>query len=272
MNSKPFLRLALLIGIITFALACRTAETIAQLRPQPTDTRPRATRTATRRATQVAVEGRTRVTPTAIVAVTDVPAQPPPPPPEQPTNPPRAATRAPTNRPAPQPTQRPPNTEPPPPTAPQFAYRIRDSRCGPNVRTYIEGFVYEGSTGKNDLLVRISQGPDGQPDPNDDYRTGTDTRRRGYYYHNIDSNAPHGGTWYLWVIDPGTQQRISDIAIVKTDDQRVEDSGSSAGSCQSATVNFTTAPPPATARPTNTPPSGNTPRPSATHDPGDDSD
>jgi hypothetical protein len=130
------------------------------------------------------------------------------------------------------------------------------------------------NVGKIDLLVRISQGPDGQPDPNDDYRTGTDPRRKGYYYHNIDANAPHDGTWYLWVIDPTTQQRISDIAIVKTDKERVEDSGNSAGSCQSATVNFTSAPPPPTARPTNTPRSGGndaTPRPSPTQDQLDDS-
>jgi hypothetical protein len=105
------------------------------------------------------------------------------------------------------------------------------------VRTYIEGFIYENGALKNDLLVRISQGPDGQPDPNDDFRTGSDPRR-GYYFHNINANAPHGGIWYIWVIDPATMQRISTIAIVETHSERVEDSDSSSGSCQSATVSF----------------------------------
>lgn len=130
--------------------------------------------------------------------------------------------------------------------------------------------------GKNDLLVRISQGPDGQPDPNDDYRTGFDPKRKGYYYQNIDSNAPHDGTWYLWVIDPTTMQRISEIAIVKTDKERVEDSGNSSGSCQSATVNFATGAFRPTTRPT-TPPATENPNatpgatPSPTQDTGNDS-
>lgn len=273
MSSKTYLRLALILGLFVFALACRTAETIAELRPQPTDTRPRATRTATRRPTRIAAANNSENAATAVIAVTDIPA--PTSAPAEPTQAPQPQpTRAPTKRPAaPKATERPPNTEPPPPTVQPFAYRIKESRCGPNVRTYIEGFVYEGSVGKNDLLVRISQGPDGQPDPNDDYRTGTDPRRKGYYYQNIDSNAPHDGTWYLWVIDPNTQKRISEIAIVKTDKERVEDSGNSAGSCQSATVNFTTQPPPPTARPSNTPrpQQNNTPRPSPTQDPNDDS-
>jgi hypothetical protein len=153
-----------------------------------------------------------------------------------------------------------------------YPYRIKDSRCGPNVRTFIEGIVYEGSVGKNDLLVRISQGPDGLPDPNDDYRTGTDTKKpKGYYFQNINIGAPHGGTWYLWVIDPATGQRISEIAIVKTDSERVEDSGNSSGSCQSATVNFTSQPAAPVRPPTRTP-LPDEPDEEPTQDLGDDSD
>ena len=276
MRSRKFSRLALIFGIIIFALACRTAETIAELRPQPTNTRPRATRAATRRPTHVANEGSNpAISPTSIVAITDVP-PPPTDAPAQPTTARPQPTRVPTKRPAaPQPTKPPPNTAPPPPTVQQYPYRIKESRCGPNVRTFIEGYVYEGSVGKNGLLVRISQGPDGQPDPNDDYRTGTDPKK-GYYFQNINIGAPHGGTWYVWVIDPANMQRISEIAIVKTDAQRVEDNGNSAGSCQSATVNFTTQPPPPTARPSNTPRATDannaTPRPSATNDPLNDSE
>lgn len=274
MISKAYLRLALVLGVMSFALACRTADTIAKLRPPATSTRVRAVQTTTRRATNIA---QVRQSPTAIVAVTDIP-----PPTEEPVVEQQEAptervptTRIPTRRAAPaQPTQRPPDTPIPQPTTPQYAYRVKESRCGPNVRTYIEGFVYEGSVGKNGLLVRISQGPDGLPDPNDDYKTGTDPKRAGYYYQNIDSNAPHDGTWYLWVIDPNTQQRISEIAIVKTDKERVEDSGTSSGSCQSATVNFTTAPPPPTVRPTNVRPTqdpNSTPQPTPTQDNLDDS-
>lgn len=270
------MRLGLLVAIVVLALACRTAETLANLRSQPT----RRPSVATRRPTQISAEpGVVVETPTAILAVTDVPIEPPtdepqPPPqqPEQPTVPP-----PPTSRPQPaQPTERPPDTPVPQPTTPQFQYRIQESRCGPNVRTYIEGTVYEGSVGKNDVLVRISQGPDGGPDPNDDYRTGTDAKRKGYYYHNIDANAPHDGTWYIWVLDKDSLQRISEIAIVKTDPTRVEDNGASAGSCQSATVNFSTGGPQPTARPTNTPRptdsgGGQQPTPTRTQDPGDDS-
>jgi hypothetical protein len=265
MRSRRHLRLALVLAIITFALACRTAETIAQLRPPPTNTRIR-TRTPTRRPTNIAAQ-QGDVTPTSIVAVTDEP-----PPTDEPLPDPTEETGTEPTRPRvqPQATPRPPNTPIPEPTTPQYAYRIKESRCGPNVRTYIEGTVFEGSVAKDGLIVRISQGPDGQPDPNEDYRTGTDPKRKGYYYHNINAGAPHGGTWYLWVMDPATMKRISDIAIVKTDAERVEDSGNSAGSCQSATVNFTTQPPPPTVRPTNTPPP-NQPNPTATQDPGNDS-
>jgi hypothetical protein len=273
MKFNRFLWLALLVSFFTFALACQTAQTISNLLPEPSN-RQSSQRAATRRPTQAAIQESSENPPTPILAITDVP--PPtqvPTPLPQPTEPP-----PPTNRPAPPPqaTQPPVDTPIPSPTTPTYTYKIMESRCGPNVRTYIEGYVYEGSLGKNDLLVRISQGADGGPDPNEDYRTGFDPRRRGYYYHNVDSNAPHGGTWYLWVIDPTTEQRISEIAIVKTDPQRVEDSGTSAGSCQSATVSFSTGGPGSGPRPTGTPtntrdPNNTNPTPTNTRDLFDDS-
>lgn len=269
------MRLALLLSIVVFALACRTAETIVQLTSRPTS-RPRA---ASQRPTLVAAEpGALIETPTAILAVTDVPFEPPTQEPVQSQVGGPTVANPPTSRPPPPPqaTPLPAATPIPQPTVPQFQYRIQESRCGPNVRTYIEGTVLEGSVGKNDVLVRISQGPDGAPDPNEDYRTGTDPSRKGYYYQNIDANAPHEGTWYIWVLDKDSLQRISEIAIVKTDATRVEDSGTSAGSCQSATVNFSTTGPKPQVPPTNTPRptdsgGGQQPTPSPTQDMGNDS-
>lgn len=271
---KPKTKLSILVlTVLLFTLACRTADTLVKIAAAPT-ARPRATRTVTRRAARATPQTQpANDTPTTILnataapqAATDVP---PPPAPKTPLRPP-------TSRPVAPATSRPPNTSVPPSPTPAFIYRIQQSRCGPNVRTYIEGHVYEGSTGKNDLLVRISQGPDGQPDPNDDDKTSTDpSKGKGYYFQNIDSNAPHEGTWYLWVIDPATQKRISEIAIVKTDKTRVEDDGNSSGSCQSATVDFSTQGPLPTARPSSTPRATRDPNaaptPSPTHDPLDDS-
>lgn len=260
-----------IFAVIALALACRTTDTIAKLAAAPTSTHAVPTHSATHRPTRISSQIQSDATPTAIVAVTDVP--------EPPTNAPApratantkpAATHAPTSRPVVRATNRPPNTPVPATPTSQYTYKIQESRCGPNVRTYIEGYVYEGSVGRNGVLVRISQGPDGGPDPNDDYKTGTDPKRAGYYYQNVDSNAPHDGTWYIWVIDPATQQRISEIAIVKTDKVRVEDNGNSAGSCQSATVNFSTAGPRATSRPSNTPRSTRDPNASPTPSPTQD--
>ena len=276
MNFKRLTFFILFAALLTFTLACRTAETIAQLRTAPTVTRPRATRAPTRVPTRISKQSETQndASPTAIIAVTDVPPPPtnaPAPKPAQPTPAPKPVV--PTKKPAAPPPAKPTNP-PPPPASPtsQYKYRIQESRCGPNVRTYIEGYVYENNQPKNDVLVRISQGPDGGPDPNDDYRTGTDPRK-GYFFQNINIGAPHGGTWYLWVMDPGTQQRISEIAIVKTDSQRVEDSENSSGSCQSATIKFSTsgpaAPPARTAAPTRT--TNPNAQPTPTQDPLNDS-
>ena len=271
MKFKRFTFIILFASLLAFSLACRTAETIAQLRATPAVTRARATRAPTRVPTRVSAQNNPDdASPTAILAVTDEPpppTNPPAPPPEQPTNAPKPA--APTRKPvAPAPAK--PTNPPPPPASPtsQYKYKIQESRCGPNVRTYIEGYVYENNQPKNDVLVRISQGPDGQPDPNDDYRTGTDPRK-GYFFQNINIGAPHGGTWYLWVIDPGTQQRISEIAIVKTDAQRVEDSENSSGSCQSATIKFSTSGP--ATNPVRTTAPTRTPNPNAQPTPTQDS-
>lgn len=252
MRVKRIIWLGGLVVLVWFTLACRTIDTLALLRSTVTPSAPRAVRTPNRAATRAALANETdeSASPTIMVAVTEPPAEPTQPP-AQPqnteSNPPPPA-RAPTKRAAaPKPTARPPNTAVPPTPTSQYTYKIQESRCGPNVRTYIEGYVYDGSAPKNDVLVRISQGPDGQPDPNDDFRTGSDPRK-GYFFQNIDVNAPHQGLWYLWVIDPATMQRISEIAIVKTDAQRVEDTENSAGSCQSATVIFSTGGPRAPAR------------------------
>lgn len=66
-----------------------------------------------------------------------------------------------------------------------------------------------------------------------DYRTGTDSTKPGGYTQIIDAYAPHEGLWYVWVVDPQTQKRVSEITTVKTDPKHVEEK-----SCQSATVNF----------------------------------
>ncbi|MGB8646058.1 MAG: hypothetical protein WCF84_12535 [Anaerolineae bacterium] len=121
---------------------------------------------------------------------------------------------------------------------PEFPFIVSSSDCRPNVRTYIEGTVYENGVEKNGVLARISLSPGGDPAPNDDYVTGTDRSRPGYYFQNIDVKGPRGGVWYIFLLDPQTRNRISTIATVKTDSKRVEDNGESAGSCQSAVVNF----------------------------------
>jgi len=281
MQVKRVLWFSVLIVFIWFTLACRTIDTLALLRSTTTPSAPRATRTPNRAATRAALANQSENSgePTIMVAVTEPPVENTEPP-AQPQNSEANApppTRAPTRRPAaPRATAPPQPTAVPPSPTSQFAYKIQESRCGPNVRTYIEGYVYEGSAAKNDVLVRISQGPDGQPDPNDDFRTGSDPRK-GYYFQNIDVNAPHEGTWYLWVMDPTTMQRISEIAIVKTDAQRVEDSENSAGSCQSATVIFSTGGPRQPARTsvptrTGTPSTGGeNPTPTPTQDTHNDS-
>jgi|GEM_PF-784453 hypothetical protein len=259
-----------LLLTLTLTLACRTAETIAQLRATPPATRARVTRAPTRVPTRIGQINASlaQTSPTAILAITDIPAPPTNPPQESASQPTTASKAvAPTRRPVAQPTARLTNPQPQPTPTLQYKYRIQESRCGPNVRTYIEGYVYENNVPKNGVLVRISQGPDGQPDPNDDYLTGTDPRK-GYFFQNIDANAPHGGLWYLWVLDPNTKERISEIAIVKTDPQRVEDTDNNPGSCQSAMIKFSTSGP--ITSPQRTPTPSRTPNPNASPTPTQD--
>lgn len=260
MNRSQNAFFVVIILIAGLALACRTADTLAQLVPARPTAVPEVTDVVKRAPTaRKHVAEKIPTTPTEIVAATEEPATPEPPTVEPPTDVPPPTDPPPTNRPPPPP--KPAPTNPPPPTAvppPQYPYRVLESRCGPNVVTFIEGYVYDHGTPQNGMLVRISQGPDGQPDPNPDYRTGTDPRA-GYYFQDIDSHAPHGGLWYLWVINPATNQRVSEISIVKTDPKRVEDTDSNPGSCQSATVNFTNDAPVVDNNPDANPTAGPTP-------------
>ena len=116
--------------------------------------------------------------------------------------------------------------------APSFAFHVDFSWCGPNWLTFVEGTVSQDGIPRDGLRVRVSLGPDGLPAWND-YVTGTDSTKPGGYTQIIDANSPHEGVWYLWLVDPQTSQRISDIAVVKTDAKRQNET-----SCQSATVNF----------------------------------
>ncbi|MBI5652051.1 MAG: hypothetical protein HZC40_16665 [Chloroflexi bacterium] len=115
---------------------------------------------------------------------------------------------------------------------PRFQYQVSFSWCGPNWLTFIEGTVTQGGQAKDGLLIRIALDPDGSALVSD-YKTGTDPTKPGGYTQIIDANAPHGGLWYLWIVDPQTHKRISAIATVKTDPKRIEET-----SCQSANINF----------------------------------
>lgn len=235
--------LLFLVGVFLFGSACRLQEFVVQFRSTPTAARVAAvTRTPTATATVTATDTVPPTLAPLATATAAATATPFPTPSPQP----RPATLALIPTPAPTraaiaaraPTVPPPPTQIPPTPTPEFYYKVSFSYCGPNGQTFVEGIVYENGTPKNGLLVRISQGPDGLPDPNNDDKTGSHLGRPGYYFQNIDANRPHGGTWYLWVIDPETKRRISMIAVVKTDPKRVDDTDKSAGSCQSATVDF----------------------------------
>lgn len=143
-----------------------------------------------------------------------------------PSQPPVA--RVPARAPAKSPT---PTKIPPTPT-PSYQYKVSFSWCGPNWLTFVEGTVTQSQTANNGLSVRIALDPDGSAIVKD-YKVGTDPTKPGGYTQIIDANAPHGGLWYLWVVDSQTNKRISDIAIVKTDAKRIDEV-----SCQSANVNF----------------------------------
>lgn len=100
-----------------------------------------------------------------------------------------------------------------PKPTPSFEYHVKFAWCGPNWQTFVEGTVSQNQVPKNGLGVRIALDPDGTPAWND-YKSGTDPTKPGGYTQIIDANAPHIGLWYLWVVDPQTNQRISDIATV----------------------------------------------------------
>jgi hypothetical protein len=123
-------------------------------------------------------------------------------------------------------------TKIPPTPPPSFLYHESFAWCGPNWQTFVEGTVTLDGIPQNGLLVRISLDRDGAP-AWDDYKTGTDLTKPGGYTQIIDANAPHGGLWYLWIVDPQSHQRISQIAAIKTDPKRIEET-----SCQSATIDF----------------------------------
>ena len=127
-------------------------------------------------------------------------------------------------------------TIPPTPTR-EFRFAISNAYCGPNYQTFVVGTVTQGGNTVNGLLVRISTNMGGDPAWND-YVTGTDKTKPGQYTQIIAAHRPLAGLWYLWLVDPTTKNRISDIATIKTDGTRVPDSNTSPGSCQSATINF----------------------------------
>ncbi len=127
-------------------------------------------------------------------------------------------------------------TETPQPT-PEFRYLVKNPYCGPNWKTFVEGTVTEGGEPVDGLLARISTNMGGDPAWTD-YKTGTDPEKPGGYTQIIDANRPHEGLWYVWLVDPDTNRRISEIATIKTDRVRVEDTDKSPGSCQSATIDF----------------------------------
>ncbi len=127
-------------------------------------------------------------------------------------------------------------TETPQPT-PEFRYQVTNPYCGPNWKTFVEGTLTEGGEPVDGLLVRISTNNGGDPAWTD-YVSGADPEKPGGYTQIIDANGPHEGLWYVWVVDPETKKRISEIATIKTDRVHVEDTAKSPGSCQSATIDF----------------------------------
>jgi hypothetical protein len=243
--------LAFLLGAFFLISACRLADVmvpfssnaptpVAQAYPTKTHTPAQALvgakvgtelPTETQAPTETAAPTET-VAPTETTAPTETAA---------PTEPPRLTAPAqPAARPIPTETQAP--TETPEPTR-AFLLLVSNAWCGPNWQTYVEGTVTEGGSPVDGLRVRISQNYDGGP-AWQDYVTGTDPTKPGGYTQVIGANRPVGGLWYVWVVDPKTNKRISDIATVKTDPQRIEDTDTSPGSCQSATVDFSDEPAP----------------------------
>ncbi len=149
---------------------------------------------------------------------------------------------------------------------PEFRYVVTNPYCGPNWKTFVEGTVTEGGEPVDGLLARISTNKGGDPAWTD-YKTGTDPEKPGGYTQIIDAYRPHEGLWYVWLVDPDTNRRISEIATIKTDRVRVEDTDKSPGSCQSARIDFSSdyaAQPTEEPYQTEAPDATDTPRPTAT--------
>jgi hypothetical protein len=231
-NGVSYRWFALLLGASLVIAACRAGDFVAQYTSRPTATAPQARPTKTETPGETATE--TEVpTDSEAPTETDVPTDT-----EAPTE-----TEVPTDTEAPAPaevsvptdTDEPTETEVP---TREFQYQISYSWCGPNQGiTFVEGTIYQDGDTQDGLLVRLAVNPGGDPIVND-YKAGTDPSKPGGYTQIIGANGPRGGLWYLWVVDPDTKQRISDIATVKTDAKYVEDTDQSSGSCQSAVVDF----------------------------------
>jgi len=199
---KRSVPLALLILLVV--LGCSFGSLVARA-PTPTVTPTRAlmptfTATPTDTPTPVATD---TPTPTNTPTPTDTPTNTPIP------------TPTPTSPPAATPTPKPPTATPTPsaPTAtptPTYYYKTANVGCYHSGDTFIEGTVYEGTTPKNGVTVRLSWAPDG-PAAADDV-SGTDPGRPGCYFHPRSKGET--GTYYVWVVD-ASGKRISDIGVIQ---------------------------------------------------------
>lgn len=145
----------------------------------------------------------TRVVPPASPTPTFTPTFTPAPP--TPTSPPPTATPVPAT-----PTPTPTFTPTPTPT-PAWEYRTANVGCYHSGDKFIEGTVWEGGAPKNGVMVRLSWAPDAAGAA--DFVTGTFPTRSGYYLHP----RPKGetGTFYVWVVNATTGERLSDIGMIQ---------------------------------------------------------
>lgn len=249
-NPLPLRCLAILLGAFFLIAACRAGDFVAQYTSRPTVSAAKIQTTKTHTPEAPATETEVPTETAASAGIESLPEMDVPTETEAPTE-----TQAPVEMKAPTDTEVPGDfqgpviDEPPQPIQPEeptetaapkreFEFAISTSWCGPNRGgTFIEGTVYRDGERVDGLLVRLSVNPGGDPIVND-YRTGTDSTKPGGYTQIIGARGPRGGLWYIWLLDPQTKQRISDIATVKTDPTYVEDTDQTSGSCQSAVVDF----------------------------------
>jgi hypothetical protein len=204
------------------ALACRTAQVVAEAGATPT-------RTATR----------TPLRPTFTPAPPTLPPTEPPPPTPVPVTP----TRAPTVRPVPTriPTPAKSPTPPPPPPTPNpdagWYYRRVFKGCVDAPNTRIEGTVYENGLKKNGVIVRLSDSDQGPPFPGlNDFITGTDPADykhqcpecQGQYRLSPAEGQRVNGNWWVFVID-ASGNPLSKGYFIHTQD---------GPGCNTATVDF----------------------------------